>query len=243
MALPSPYTARFEGVEEVVWTLTTTLECPVYEDGNLVAPTAGTITIYNAAREKVVDGVAVTIAGSVATYIVASATVADETPEAGWQVVWSLTLSGDTHEFDNEAALVRRKLYPVLTDQDLFRRVPALDPSADDTFWDSDITNLESWRDEAWTEINDRLVEEGVRPALTLSPTAFRRVHRALTLALIFEYLATTLSQEHAQTGERYRDEFKSAWGDLRFVVDEDEDGDPDSTEREPAIQTVWLMG
>lgn len=237
------YVAAFDGPEEILWKLTTTLTCPVRKGGVVVAPSSGTITVYNAGGTKVVDGAVVTIVDGVATYEVTPAMVADETPGAGWWVAWVLVIGGETVEPDNEASLVRRKLYPVLTDQDLFRRVPALDPSEADTFWDSDVTNLESWRDEAWTEIKDRLVEEGVRPALTLSPTAFRRVHRALTLALIFEYLATTLSQEHAQTGERYRAEFKDAWGDLRFIQDADEDGEPDSTDREPAVGTVWLGG
>lgn len=239
MALISPLTARFEGVDDILKGQPTTLRCPVYDAGALVAPTSGTVTVFDANRSKVVDAQAVVITDSVATYTLTSSADA----EAGWQVEWTLLINGSTRIFKNEAALVLQLLYPVLTDQDIFRRAPALNPGAPDTFWADGTTNLESWRDEAWTEIKDRLVEMGVRPSLTLSPTSFRRVHRALTLALIFEYLGASLGDdEHRRTGEEKRAQFDSAWVDLRFINDADEDGEPDSTEREAAEPTIWLM-
>lgn len=239
MALTSTLTARFEGVDDILQGQPTTLRCPVYDAGFLVEPDSGTVTVFDANRTKVVDAQAVTITETVATYAVTSSADA----EAGWQVEWTLVIDGSTHIFKNEAALVLQLLYPVLTDQDLFRRAPALNPAAPDTFWSDQTSNLESWRDEAWTEIKDRLVEQGVRPALTLSPTSFRRAHRSLTLALIFEYLGASLGDdEHRLTGEKHRADFESAWADLRFISDADEDGEPDGTERESAQPTTWLM-
>lgn len=238
MALPSPLTARFEGSEDIVQGEATVLQCPIYDGGALVPPSSGTVTIYDASRTAVVNAQAVVITGDVATYTLTSSADA----EAGWQVVWDLVIAGDARRFINEGALVLQRLYPVLTDGDLYRRVPNLDPSASDTVWSSDTTTLEAWRDDAWTEIKDRLTEMGVRHSLVLTPTSFRRVHRALTLALVFEYLANTLSDQHREDAKQYRAEFNSAWVDLRFIQDADEDGDPDSIERESAEPTQWLM-
>lgn len=232
-------TARILGPDLLERGRANALSCPMYASGALVAPDSATITIREGSTVRV-DAAAAPISGSIATYTYTPA--ASLTLGEGWVVQWNLTYGSEELEIVNEAALVRRRLHPVVTDADLFRRVPALDPAGGAPITSS--TDFQDFLDEAWAEVQQRLIDQGNRPNLIMSASATRRVHLYLTLALIFEDLATRLREDYAEQGERYRALYTDAWRDLRFIYDEDDDGVAEEpTRRRAARPVVWLGG
>ena len=140
----------------------TVIKAPVYQAGALVAPSAGTVTIYDETNTARVSAAAVTITDSVATYTVTAGTTSGLTLADGWRVEWSLTVSGGTVRAVNEASLVRQIVRPMISDVDIFRRVPALDPSSASVITSE--SNYQDYIDEANTEIQLRLISAGRRP-------------------------------------------------------------------------------
>ena len=216
------------------------LSCPVYQSGALVAPTSGTVAVFDAAGTSVASS-AVTIAGDIATYTLPSATTTDLSLGINWRVEWSLLIAGVDREFRNDAALVRNVLYPVLCDQDLFARQSSLDPSLPNCV--HSLSTFQTMRDEAWIEIKNRLCSLENRPNLITTPSALRRVHLTLTLSYIYVDFSTRLNEAYLELGDRYRHEFERAWSSLRFGFDPGDDGKQSSTRRRAAITTVWTDG
>lgn len=238
------YSARFELPELFELGRNQVIMCRVYRSGALVAPTeaGSTVTIYNASNTAVVSAAAVTVSGSVARYTALAAALGT-TPGEGWQVEWSLVMpDGVTHVFRTDAALVRRRLYPVITEADLYRRVSGLDGSQA-----AAITSQTAWADkidEAWVTIQQMLIRAGNRPNLVTSPSSFREAHLELTLALIFEDFASRLNEAYGSRATAHRENFRRAWSELRFLYDADDSGQADSaSSRKAAPRSVWLCG
>src|SRR5688500_18352687 len=127
----TPYTAELPLPDFIVQGQDHDLTCPIYRNGTLVAPESATISIYDATNAPVVEDAAATITGSVPTYTVSSATTEDLTRSMGWRVEWTITLDdGTVLRPRNDAALVLSELLPVITDANIIRRVPALDPNS-----------------------------------------------------------------------------------------------------------------
>jgi hypothetical protein len=215
------------------------IECPVYRTGALVTPSSGTVSVYDPTDTAVISAQSVTITNSVATYSISSGTLSSYSYSDGWRVEWSLTMA-DTSIVSprNDAALVRNGLWPVITDSDLVRRCPALDPNAA-----SGITSSVSYQyaiDEAWTEIQLRLIAKGNRPTLILEPSALRAAHMFLTLAIVFEGEQTRLSAAWTDRAVDYRAQYKDAWDSLAFRYATDDATQAD-TSRKAARPSVWL--
>ena len=224
----------------------TVIEAPVYLSGALVAPTAGTVSIYDAGNVAVVSAAAVTIASNVAQYTVAAATTNGKTLGNGWRVEWSLTVSGATINATNEASLVRWLVRPMISDVDVFRRVPALNPASATVITSE--TDYQGYIDEAHVEISLRLIAAGRRPWLIMSPASLRGVYLNLTLCFIFEDLSARLANvDYQERADAYREEYMRAWKTLNFSYDRDLDGVADDDESgDPArvgAATVFLTG
>lgn len=234
-----PYTIRFTRPHEIERGVTTVLEAPVYRDGDLVEPSSGTVTIYDAAGTALVSAAAVTVSGAVAVYSVSSGTTAAWTLEAGGYVVWALVVDGATLTARNESITVRRIVRPVITDFDLSRRVPALDLA------DPNRITIEStyqdYIDESWADICLRLIRMGNRPNLVASPSELREVHLFGTLYLIFDNLATRLNAAYVDQAARYRRDYETAFATLSLTYDTDDDNQVDQRRRGPP--TIWLTG
>jgi hypothetical protein len=147
---------------------------------------------------------------------------------------------GITHTFRNDAALVRRRLYPVVTDADLFLRWKALDPSSSTV-----ITSQSTYRDQldaAWLDIQRRLIRQGNRPNLVVEPSSLYEAHLLLTGALIYEDLASRLNEAYMAIAERSRRQYEAAYHAIQFRFDADDDGIAPATERKRAgSATIWL--
>jgi len=239
------YTARFQLPELVEKGRANVLRCPTYVDGARSAPASGTVNLYNSNDSAVVSAAAVTVTGSEATYSLASATVADEDLGLGWRVEWSLTMAdGEVHTFRNEAALVLRRLYPPVSAIDLYRLHPDLDPSATAPLVAAGETHQDQL-EEAWNQIQLRLINRERRPNLILSPSAFRLAHLYGALELVFRNLSTALNADgrFEALAELYGKKADAAFREISFVYDTDDSGSADASKRRSAASSFWLGG
>ena len=239
------YTARFVGREEIELGRDNLLKCPTFLAGAAAAPTqaGSTVSIYDSSGTAVVSAAAVTVTSSVATRTITSATF-DAVAE-GLRVEWSLVMpDGVVHVFRRSCAVVRRRLYPVVTDADLLRRhtdLSALRPSTESSYQD--------YLDEAWAEITERIYRLGRRPYLILEPDALRLVHLFLTLSLVFRDFGGSGGgdgdSKWARLADHYTAQFEAAWTGMTFAYDADNDGKDGKggKARVGMKPTLWLMG
>lgn len=235
------YTARFRSSETIERGRSQVLQCPVYRAGALVAPTSGTLTIYKADGTAVVNAAAVAITGSIATYALADTVTTSLALEEGLLLEWTLVMTPTvTNVFRNDGALCRRTLWPVVTDADLFQRhsdLPALLASG--------TTSYQSYLDEAWATITNRLIAQGRRPYLIIQPSALRDVHLALTLQMIWLDFQTSAGDggRYQALAEHYGRMYVEAWGQLRFSYDESDENKVNPNTKKSGTSTVWLNG
>ena len=232
------YSARFIGPDLIERDRANVLKAPIYRSGALAAPTGGTITIYDGGGAKVVDAAAVTVTASVAQYSLASATVTSQSFGSGWRIDWALAMpDGVTHTFRRSAALVRRALYPVITDTDLTELHSDLT-----TLRPASLSSYQQYIDSAWHDIIDMLINAGNFPYLVMEPSAFRRVHLYKTVEIIARDFSTSFGDGSKWDGlaDVYEMKFDKNWGKLNFIYDSDDDGQPDARKR-PASAVMWL--
>ena len=240
------HTVRFPLPDLIERGIDTVIQAPVYLSGSLVAPSAGTVSVYADTNTARVDGASVTITGDVAQYTVLVATTTSLALADGWRVEWTLTVSGDVLRAVNEAALVRQVVRPMISDVDIYRRVPALDPNSASVITSE--TDYQGYIDEANTEIQNRMIATGRRPWLIMSPASLRPVYLYLSLAIIFEDLSARLANvDYQERADKYRAEYNRQWKALNFTYDADEDGIADTNESgNPArvgASTIFLTG
>lgn len=238
MAAPVDYSPRFDSADLVQRGLTTVLRCPVYRDGQVAAPSAGTVSIYDDASVAVVNAASVTITDGVASYTLTGATTSGLELARGWRIEWSLTMpDAVVHTYRNEAGLVRCVPFPVISDATLYRRVPALDPAGV-----APLTRYPTFQgviDEAWTMIRNRLDESGTRVELVVTPSRLREPHLLAALMLIFEDLASR-NPAHQAAAASYATQYEAAWGRSSIELDTDDDGDGDTVR--PTRPPLWAM-
>ena len=232
------YTARFRGPHILERGRDSFLTCPVYTSGALVAPSGGTVTIYDNQYTAIVSAASVTIAGSIAGYTVSAATTSGRTLEEGWIVEWSLTLSSVTEVFTNTAHLVRKKLRPTVTLDDLYARHTVLDPSKTATCIHSmSVAELQRKVDAAFEEIEAEIYGMGQFPSKIPDPSSIRRLHIAKSLVLLFEDLSTRLNESYEKTADTHRKEALEAMRTLRWNPEQADDiPTPDMNARRGAL-------
>lgn len=243
----TPVAFRTDSVELIERGVDTVLRLRPSRAGAPITPSAATISVYDSGGTAIVDAQAATCtAGSgQAVYTVTAATTTSLALSEGWRVEWTATVSSTSRVVVLEAALVRHRLYPVATDQDLFQRVSSLNPASRSPLTGT-ITDFSAYLDAAWAEIGDRLIARGDRPWLVMSPHALRRPHVLLTLALVFEDARSRLNAGYAEIAADYRRQFLDAWEQMRFDYDRDTDGLGDGageTKQGSGAGGVWLGG
>lgn len=235
------YTARIEGPEYLERGRTQSVELPIYRDGVLAAPTAGTFSLFDAADAVVVDALAITITADIATFSVTAAEVpADQQPGERWRILWQLTLAdGLIRSIGRDATVVRRTIFPTITLADLVRHHSDL---ATLLAGSNDI-NAQGYIDESWRIIINRLEAQNVRANLILSPWSLREVHIWLALELFSLDAHTSMlgDSKYLELAELYRDRYERAWSSLNFSYDSDNDGAIDDADRTAAVSVVML--
>jgi len=163
-------------------------------------------------------------------------------------IVWSVYFGGTLYRFRRDAALVRSRLYPSISDGDLTERHTELA-----TWRARDATSFQPYIDAAWDDVLLRLMEDGRYPYLILSPWSLRSVHLARALTLVFrDFAASTDPQgKYAKLAEVYAAEYHKSWARVIMRYDADQDGQIGTDEQmvgaEPTIMLVppqrWYGG
>ena len=232
------YTARFRSTETIERGRTQTISCPTSRAGATATPTSGTVTISRPDGTVLVTG-AVTVSG-IATFSVTGATTTAEALGEGWLIEWALVMpDGITHTFRQDAALCRRTLYPVISQDDLTQRhsdLPSLLGAA---------ASYQPYIDEAFFTICTRLIGAGRRPYLVIQPSALRECHLMLALHLVFIDYSTSAGDggRWQALADYYRAAYTEAWGQMSFNYDESDTNKVDPTQRKSGSSQVWLNG
>lgn len=239
MPAPVLYSAVFDRPDLIQQGRTELLVCRTYRDGAIATPTvhaSSIVTVVDENDEEVVEA-AVALAGGFAVYSLAGAATEDLQRSNRWKVRWALLMpDGIVHRFENRAALCRSVPHPSISERTLYARVNALDPKDP-----ACISKRKSYTDtieEAWNQVANRLIEDELAIERVLSPAAMREVLVTLTLAMVFEDLATYLNTAGTNAAS-YRDQYEAAWGKLAPEVDEDDDGNAEGSK--PASAPVFV--
>lgn len=239
------YTFREVGTELIERGRDQIIRAHPERDGATVTPTPGTVSVFDASGTAVVDAQAFSVTADVAHYTISAATTASLELEEGWRIEWTIDMPDSTTRVHREdAQLVRTRLYPPVGHTDLYRVLRSLDPSGSNPL--TARSDYQDELDEAWREIEGRLVERGRRPWLAMSPSSFRRCTLALWVSKILDNEATRIAH-FADLADRWRGRFSDAWGDLSFQYDADDDGEADggaTPDREGAQAGggIWLQ-
>jgi len=232
------YTARFRSTETLERGRTQTITCPTSRAGATATPTSGTVTIYRPDQSVLVTG-AVTVA-SIATFSVTGATTTAEALGEGFLIEYVLLMPDNvTHTFRQDAAVCRRTLYNVVSQDDLTQRhsdLPALLGAA---------ASYQAYIDEAFFTICNRLIGAGRRPYLVIQPSALRECHLMLALHLVFIDYSTSAGDggRWQALAAHYLMGYEQAYGQLRFSYDEADDNKIDPTKKKSASSQIWTNG
>jgi hypothetical protein len=233
------YAPAISTPQELERARTQTVELEIRRGAERVAPDSGTYTLFSiaqgsdaAAAGKVIDAQIVTVPSGVPTFVVqASSIPATLGLGEGYREEWRLTFGTVVETFERPAALIRKKLRPVISDQDLESRYVELARIKTRGVYAG------SWSrfiDEAWTQIRQRLLDEGWLPYLIRTPQSLRNLHVHLTLHLMFMDFYTGLDrgEKYLELADRHRDAYESAWGKAQFGEDLDHDGAQDDEDK-----------
>ena len=139
------------------------------QGGAIVVPSACSVTVY---RSGVSYATPVVTIGTTASTASVPATPSTSTPEEGWRLDWSATVSGVSYQFSQSALLVGSIPALLIDDEDLYREVPELRHS---TRYPSGQTNWNPQVEEAGYAVLQRLTSDSRRPWLSVDPTDLRR--------------------------------------------------------------------
>ena len=232
------FTARFRSTETLERGRTQTISCPTSRAGATATPTSGTVTISRPDGTVLVTG-AVTVA-TIATYSLTGATTTAEPLGEGWLIEWALLMPDSvTHTFRQDAALCRRALYPVVSQDDLTQRhsdLPSLLGAS---------ASYQPYIDEAWWTIGNRLIGAGRRPYLVIQPSALRECHLMLALHLVFIDYSTSAGDggRWQALAAHYLSAYEQSFGAVKFSYDEADDNRIDPTKKKSASSQIWTNG
>ena len=247
--LTDTYAPRWAGPALIERAKATRLVCEVHHAGAVQVPTSGTITLRDPANVSVLDAVAVTIdsSGRAVYDLLAASVPATYTPSPRWLLEWALTFAdAQVHTFRRDAHLVLRRLYPVITQDDLTRRRGELTPGTRESIVPRQRSSLQGYLDEAWETLIERLVEDGRYPQQVMTPTSLKAAHKALTLHLVFDDMAAGDGEDrYSRSALWFWERYEEAWARLRYTVDLDEDNRPPSDAEEGSgnLPVVYLGG
>ena len=244
MATDTPYTARVRVTELLERGKAQNTVLEIYHNGTQITPTSATYTLLKPSGGMVVEAGACTILGDGSVQYAHTPSQLASTLSLGEGYVqeYNVTISGSVFVFRRMAAVVLRRLYPVITDADLeevYTDLSNLRPST--------LTSYQQYLDSAWFTILRRLRNQGKGyEYLITSPESFAESHRHLTLYLIFRDFHSGMSQgagsrylELAQEHYRlYQDEYSI----INFVYDEGHEGKPDDADKRTAGQPAIYL-
>ena len=207
----------------------------IYRDGSLQAPSAGTYTLINPSGDTASTG-SVTISASIAEHTI-GATDIPVTVDLGegWLEEWALTIASTVQTFRRPASMVKRALWPVIADVDLtavYSDLADIRPTS--------MSSYQTYIDEAWFEIVNRIRAKGDFEYLIMDPQVLRGPHRDLTLYLIFRDFHSTIGEgRYLDLAQEHREVFEARFRDISYRYDYDHDGEIEAGNDRRALQPV----
>lgn len=243
MSSSTPYAAQIRAIELLERGKAQTSELKLFRDGLQLVPTAATYTLTKPTGADLLTGETASIAVSGTVSYTHSAEQLKDSEDLGEGYVqeWTITIDGEQYLFRRMAALVRRRLYPVVSDIDLTATYSDLENIRPST-----LTSYQQYIDDAWYQILRRIRNRGMGyEYLMMSAESFFEAHRHLSLYLIFRDFHSSLGQSNGryldlanEHYKLYRDEFDS----INFIYDEDHDGEADDPNKRTRGQpTIFL--
>lgn len=209
------------------------VQMPVWRDGAAVAPTVdgSSYSLIAPDGTAVVDEEAISLVDDVATYDIDAAELpATLAYGPGYQQVWDLVLpDGSTRTVDREASVCPRPLYPPCRDRDLLNEYPNLATLRGPT-----TPSFQTFIDQAWNDIVQRLWMEGRLPYQIKSAGAILLPHRELSLAKFFSHLHISAQRGNYETiAAKHEGRYGGFWSKITWTEDRNDDGRVDDpTER-----------
>lgn len=216
------------------------IECAIYDSaGDIAAPSSGTVDVYDQNGQKVVDGAAVVVASSKATYTIPAASVpVTLSLSTLYQVRWLLDFGdGVDRTFVEAAHLVRWQLKAPATEADLTEVHQELGSSFSPT-------DLSVYLRRGWESIVRRILRDGRAPWLVLDSFALYdlQVYKALYFVYMDAASSVGAGGRYQELAEHYAGLLEAEWDKITWTYDEDADGFPDADERGSAgTPGVWL--
>lgn len=227
-------TADFSGPRFVERAKSITARMPLYDEGTSVSPpTSGTYSLYDANGAVILTG-AITVPASgsfagIASYsILAAALPSTLTLSDRWLEEWALTMpDGSVETVRRDVYLCLRTLYPVVSEKMLEGRVRDLQ-----SLKAQSAASFSTYIEEAWAEVESRLIQAGKRPFLITNAWALRSLHMELTLAYIFEDAAIYMADggRYEARAKQAHEAAKQAWESLQLEYDDSQSGDRGET-------------
>jgi hypothetical protein len=204
-----------------------TVDLPIYRDNQLVSPTAAYFRLEDPNGVDVIARTSVAIVANIATYTIAPS----ELPSTlllgdGYVQWWELTINGVVHTFKKPTAIALSALYPVISDLDLeaeYSDLASIRPS-------SLGSSYQTYIDEAWVQLIQRVRDQGNIEYLIMSPQSLRSCHKNLTFYLIFKDMDSSGLGEgrYLDLAREHRKQFEGDFKHLKFTYDMNQDGRAD---------------
>lgn len=211
----------------------------VYRGSSPARPTSGTFTLTDENGETIVTGAVSVSTDGVASYTVGGAFTAALDFSDRWLVEWALLIDGRTERIRCDAMNVYRKLYNVVTQEDLKRRHPQIVSEQ----LPPELEDFTGQIQEAFEETERTLIEKGNRPDLIVSSWSLRASVTALSLSYIYRDAITNATGDadrFKELAEFYLEEFKTRLPKLTYRVDPNGDGRVSDAKR--AAQPVIFL-
>lgn len=199
--------------------------------GAAVTVSSGTYTLYDPDGSVVVTASVTAGAGSASYTVLAASVPATLGYGAGYREEWALTLStGETPIYRIPVVLARRALHCPVTCEDMDERVPALARA-----FGSAATSLQRFADEAWILVVEHIVRATDFPEAIVDVDSLRAPTLTTALGLAFRALAGSGGQSAdtaSQQALHYEAQARTALGQIRTRLDNDQDGLADLPDR-----------
>ena len=211
-----------------------TVDLPIYRDNALVPPTSAYFRLENPNGVDVISRTAVAVLANVATYTISPSELPTTTLLGdGYVQWWELTIDGVVHTFKKPTAIALSALYPVISDLDLeaeYSDLASIRPS-------SLGSSYQTYIDEAWVQLIQRVRDQGNIEYLIMSPQSLRSCHKNLTFYLIFKDMDSSGLGEgrYLDLAKTHRKEMEFDFKRLKFTYDLSQSGRADDQNKRRA--------
>ena len=218
-------------------------EIKIFRDGSQVVPTNVTYTLLKPNGGKLVEAQtgSIDVHGTCSYTLSTSQLSKTLTLGEGYVEDWHITISGNVFRFRRMAAVVLRRLYPVVSQEDLiacYSQLASLLPS--------NLTSYQKYLDTSWEKILRKIRSQGSGyEYLVCSPESFFDAHLHLTLSLIFYDFHSNLGAETSRfydLGTQHQQDYVDEWSNVKFVYDESHNLNPDDDNKRVAGQPIIYL-